>query len=186
VVLVGDAARDGEAEAVAGFAGVESDEAFEDAFALMFGHAGPVVCDARLDVSVDASQLHVDSTGGLDGVEGVVDQVAEEAFERIGIAAHRDVVVRAECDGRVRRAYMCLLDQWACDLRRSSRNSKRSSLVTPSRLPASTPACRTHSRSDSEETPRSDAISFSERPRIPYIFHWLVPGLTGKAHVVRL
>jgi hypothetical protein len=55
VVLVGDAARDGEAEAVPWFAGVESDEAFEDTFALVFGYARPVVCDARLDVSVEAS-----------------------------------------------------------------------------------------------------------------------------------
>jgi len=41
VVLVGDPLGDREAEAVAGFAGVESDEAFEDALAFVFGYAGP-------------------------------------------------------------------------------------------------------------------------------------------------
>jgi hypothetical protein len=115
VVLVGDAARNAESEAVPRFAGIESDKAFEDAFALVFGHAGPVVCDARLDVSVETSKLHVNSTGGLDGGEGVVDQVAEDAFERIGITVHRGVVVRAERDGRARRARVCLFDQRACD-----------------------------------------------------------------------
>jgi hypothetical protein len=59
--------------------------------------------------------LHVDSTGGLDGGEGVVDQVAEDAFEPIGIAPHGDAVVRAERDGRVRRALVCFFDQCACD-----------------------------------------------------------------------
>ena len=54
-MLVGYALRDGEAEAVSRFAGVESDEAFEDAFALVFGDPGPVVCDARLNVSVETS-----------------------------------------------------------------------------------------------------------------------------------
>ena len=53
VVLVGDAAGDGEAEAMAGFAGVESDEALEDALALVFGDAGSVIRDARLDGSVE-------------------------------------------------------------------------------------------------------------------------------------
>ena len=53
MVLVGDAAGDGEAEAVAGFAGVESDEAFEDLFALVFGYAWSVIGDERLDVSVE-------------------------------------------------------------------------------------------------------------------------------------
>jgi hypothetical protein len=55
VVLVGDPLGDGKAEAMSGFAGVESDEAFEDAFALVFGYARPVVCDAGLDVSVEPS-----------------------------------------------------------------------------------------------------------------------------------
>ena len=55
VVLVGDAAGDGEAEAVAGFAGVESDEAFEDLFALVLGYAGSVIGDERLDVSIEPS-----------------------------------------------------------------------------------------------------------------------------------
>jgi hypothetical protein len=52
---VGDAAGDGEAEAVPRFAGVESDEAFEDELALVFGYAGSVVGDKRLDVSVPPS-----------------------------------------------------------------------------------------------------------------------------------
>src|SRR5579862_1421529 len=88
VVLVGDAACDGEAEAMAGLAGVESDEAFEDAFALVFGYAWSVVCDARQDVSVALLQLDVDSARGFDGGEGVVDEVAEDPLERVGIAAH--------------------------------------------------------------------------------------------------
>ncbi|HWE59954.1 MAG TPA: hypothetical protein VG228_09700 [Solirubrobacteraceae bacterium] len=52
---MGDAAGDGETEAVAGFAGVESDEALEHLFAPMFGYTGSVVCDERLNVSVDSS-----------------------------------------------------------------------------------------------------------------------------------
>ena len=55
MVLMGDALGDGEAEAVTGFAWIESDEAFEDALALVFGYAGSVVCDARLDVSLAPS-----------------------------------------------------------------------------------------------------------------------------------
>jgi hypothetical protein len=52
-VLAGDPLGNGEAEAVAGFAGVESDEAFEDALTLVFGYAGSVVCNTSLDVSVE-------------------------------------------------------------------------------------------------------------------------------------
>ena len=59
-MLLGDAAGDGEAEAVAGLAGVESDEAFEDALALLFGHARTVVGDARLDVAVAPLEVDVD------------------------------------------------------------------------------------------------------------------------------
>src|SRR5437764_6449260 len=99
LVLLGDAAGDGEAEAVAGFAGVESDEAFEDALVLVFGYAGSVIRDSRLDVSVEPSEMDIDSAGGLDGGEGVVDEVAEDAFEGIGVAAHHGVVVGAEGDG---------------------------------------------------------------------------------------
>jgi hypothetical protein len=55
MVLLGDAARDGESEAVAGFGGVESDEALENVLALVFGYAGAVVCDPCLDVSAEAS-----------------------------------------------------------------------------------------------------------------------------------
>ena len=51
MVLLGGAARDGESEAVAGFGGAESDEAFENALALVFGYARAVVCDSHLDVS---------------------------------------------------------------------------------------------------------------------------------------
>ena len=53
MVLLGDAARDGESEAVAGFGGVESDEALKNSFALVLGSARAVVCDPRLDVSVE-------------------------------------------------------------------------------------------------------------------------------------
>ena len=52
LVLAGDAARDGEAQAVARFAGVKADEPFEDAFALIFGYARSVIHDVRIDVSV--------------------------------------------------------------------------------------------------------------------------------------
>src|SRR5262249_31876674 len=52
--------------------------------------------------------------------------------------------------------------------RRNARNSSRSSLVRPARSPASIPAWRTHRRSDSEETPKFRAISFSERPLARY------------------
>src|SRR5207249_4361238 len=47
--------------------------------------------------------------------------------------------------------------------RRSRRNSSRSSLVRPDCSPASTADCLTHSRSDSDETPRSCAISRNDR-----------------------
>src|SRR5262249_13499141 len=49
-------------------------------------------------------------------------------------------------------------------LRRSSRSSARSSLVSPSRSPASVSACFTHDRSDSIAIPRSTAISRSGLP----------------------
>jgi len=55
VVLLGDAERDGESEAVAGFGGVEPDEAFENAFALVYGYARAVVCNPRFDESVEPS-----------------------------------------------------------------------------------------------------------------------------------
>jgi hypothetical protein len=114
-------AGDGEAEAVAGSAGVESDEAFEDALALVFGYAGPVIRDERLDTSVLAPELHVDSAGGLDGGEGVVDEVAEDAFERVGVAAHGGVVVGGERDGRVRRTGLSVFNERACDRREVDR-----------------------------------------------------------------
>ena len=43
VVLLCDAARDGEAEAVARFIGIESDVTFEDALAFVCGYARTVV-----------------------------------------------------------------------------------------------------------------------------------------------
>jgi hypothetical protein len=55
VMLLGDAASDGEAEAVAGLAGVESREAFEDPSAFVLRHAGAVVGDLGFDVSVESS-----------------------------------------------------------------------------------------------------------------------------------
>ena len=59
--------------------------------------------------------MYVDSAGGLDGGEGVVDEVAEHAFERFGVSAHGDVVVGAERDGRAGRAYVGVFDEWAHD-----------------------------------------------------------------------
>src|SRR5204863_5706880 len=84
IVLVGDAAGDREAEAVAGLAGVESDEAFEDPLAFVLGHAGSVIGNARLDVSVEPLDVDVDLARGLDGSQGVVDQVAEDALDGVG------------------------------------------------------------------------------------------------------
>lgn len=55
MVLLGNAERDRKTKAVARFARVESDEAFEDALALLFGYAGSVIGDLRLDVSVPPS-----------------------------------------------------------------------------------------------------------------------------------
>lgn len=81
MVLLGDAAGDGEAEAVTGLAWVESDKAFEDALTLVFGHAGSVVCDERLDVSVPSSYLHFDSASGLDGGKGVLDEAFRAATQ---------------------------------------------------------------------------------------------------------
>jgi hypothetical protein len=77
VVLSGDASGDGEAEAVTGFAWVESDEAFEDPLLLVFGDAGSIVCDHRLNIPVGLLHSDVDSAGGLDGGDGVVKEVAE-------------------------------------------------------------------------------------------------------------
>ncbi len=115
MVLLGDAARDGESQAVAGLGGVEPDEAFEDAFALAFSNAGAVVRDPRLEVSVEPPQPHVDSPVGRDGGEGVVDEVTENTFEGIGVTTHGGVVGCAERDRRVRCAPSCVLDKLACD-----------------------------------------------------------------------
>src|SRR5579862_657145 len=52
--------------------------------------------------------------------------------------------------------------------RRSRRSSSRSSLVNPGCLPASTADCLTQIRNDSDDTRRSLAISFSERPLLRY------------------
>jgi hypothetical protein len=114
-VLLGDSAGDGETEAVSGFAGVESDEALEDAPAFVLGDAGAVVCNLRLDVSVQPSDLHVDSARGLDGGEGVVDEVAENAFERVSVAMHGGVVIGAEGDRGVGSACPGVLEERACD-----------------------------------------------------------------------
>jgi hypothetical protein len=115
VVLLGDAARDGEAEAVAGFDGVEPNEALEDAIALMFGYSGAVVDDVRFDVSVAALELHLDYAGGLDGGEGVVDEVADNSFERVGVAADGGVVSGVERNGRSGRACAGVFEERPCD-----------------------------------------------------------------------
>jgi hypothetical protein len=52
VMLLDDATSDGEAEAVSGFVGIESDEALEDVFALFVWDAGAVVDHACLHVPV--------------------------------------------------------------------------------------------------------------------------------------
>ena len=114
-MLVGDAAGDGEAEAVAGFVGVEPDEAFEDALAVVFRYAGTVIGDVRLDISIQPSEVHVDSSGGLDGRKRVVYEITEDAFERVRVATHGGVLVGAECDRRLRCALECVFDEWACD-----------------------------------------------------------------------
>jgi hypothetical protein len=54
-VLLGDAAGDGEAEAVTGFAGVESNEALEYPLALVFGYARSIIGDERLGIAITSS-----------------------------------------------------------------------------------------------------------------------------------
>ena len=54
-MLLGDAPGNGEAEAVPGFVGLESDEAFENALTVVFGYAGSVVGHECLDVAVPPS-----------------------------------------------------------------------------------------------------------------------------------
>ena len=112
-MLLGDAAGNRETEAVAGLAGVKSDEAFEDALALLFGHAGTVVGDARLDEAVEPLEVDVDSAGGLDRGESVVDEVAEDAFERVGVAADDGVAVGVERDRRARCERARVFDEGA-------------------------------------------------------------------------
>jgi hypothetical protein len=51
----------------------------------------------------------------LDGGEGVVDEVAEDAFERVRVAAHGGVVVGVEGDARVGCACVCVFEEWACN-----------------------------------------------------------------------
>ena len=79
------------------------------------GTPGPSSATQRLDVSVAPLKLHLYSAGGLDGSEGVVDEVAEDAFERIGVAAHGGVVVGAEHDRARGCACVCVFDEWARD-----------------------------------------------------------------------
>src|SRR5205814_6885915 len=83
VVLLGDAAGDGEAQAVAGLVGIESNEALEDPLAFALWYARPVIGDARLGVAVAPAQLYVDLAVGFDCGEGGLDEVAEHALERM-------------------------------------------------------------------------------------------------------
>ena len=53
----------------------------------VFGYAGSVVGDERLDVPVAPPQLHVDAAAGSDCGECVVEEVAEDSLERVGVAA---------------------------------------------------------------------------------------------------
>src|SRR5581483_11089351 len=98
VVLMRDAAGDGQPEAVTGLAGVQPDEAFEDSFALVLGYPGTVVCHAGLDVSIEPSKLHVDLATGSDGGEGVVDEIADDAYECVRVAVDHRVVPGVEGD----------------------------------------------------------------------------------------
>jgi hypothetical protein len=100
VVLLGDPPGDGEAEAVTWFARLQADEALEDALDLVLRHTGPVVGDDGLGKAVALSEFHVDATGGVDGGERVLDQVAQDAVKCVGIATDGRVVVGAERDGR--------------------------------------------------------------------------------------
>src|SRR5690349_3311428 len=74
-VLLGDAAGDGEAEAVAGLAGIESNEALENSLAFALWYARPIIGDVRLGVAVASSYFDVDLAVGFDCGEGVVDEV---------------------------------------------------------------------------------------------------------------
>jgi hypothetical protein len=47
----------------------------------------------------------------LDSGEGVVDEVAQDPFERIGVGDHGDVVVGFERDTRVRRPHLRLFNE---------------------------------------------------------------------------
>src|SRR5205085_8866496 len=111
VVLLGDAAGDGEAQAVAGLAGIESNEALENPLAFAVWYARPVIGDVRLGVAVAPAQLHVDLAVGFDCGEGVLDEVAEHALERIGVAAHEGVVVGPDGDGGVGGAHARVFDE---------------------------------------------------------------------------
>ena len=110
-MLPGDALGDCEAEAVTGLARVEPEEALEDALALLFGDPGAVVVDAGLDVAVPPLEAHVDPAVGPDGGESVVDQVAEDALERVGVAAHGGVGQGVERDRGPRRPCPRVFDE---------------------------------------------------------------------------
>ena len=59
--------------------------------------------------------MHLDSAGWSDGGEGVVEEIAQDPFERVGVAAHGGVVVGAQRDGRVGRAGLGVFDERADD-----------------------------------------------------------------------
>src|SRR5581483_4984989 len=121
-------------------------------------------------------ELPIRRRSTLPGVEagaGDAEHPAEQRDRVVGLlrrdepeAAHRVSLSRAKKAAaffRISRSCSSIRT-----LRRSSRSSARSSVVRPSRLPASTAACAVHTRSVSVEIPRSPATSFRERPLLRY------------------
>jgi hypothetical protein len=99
-VFASDAAGDREAEAGAGCAdGLESDESLEEPFALGGGNAGTVVADAGEQIDAVAADVDPHVPGWACRGDGVVDEVAQGAGERVGVAEHECPVFGLDLDG---------------------------------------------------------------------------------------
>ena len=89
MMLAGDLAGDCEAKPGAGrFCLVEPHEPLEDALAVGWGYSGAVVEHAYLHLRASAFGSHVDPAVHRCGGECVLEQVADDAQQPVGIAAY--------------------------------------------------------------------------------------------------
>src|SRR5690606_8934345 len=82
-IYLGDVADDGEAEAGAGLLGIKPRAPIEDALALGFGDAAPVILDLDLDAFGRGLHRHEHAAAAIFG--GILDQIAEHFVEILAL-----------------------------------------------------------------------------------------------------